>query len=250
MIYLRNSDLKINNVPVAFAQIYNYDGINDSIGFTEYVIKETDDKYFIVGWANSIEEFNNKSDSYLDSGYIYVEIHKKPYKQWDYKTKTETERSVDEVEQVICHAILQELIHTDTVYSGYLQLGTSRPIKNLLALNTFEPEDLGSILQMCLMVNPVKDPQLITPEVDISVVAGGNLANNGTGKKQFSKVTEYQKLQDREKFLIEQINALNAFPNGCITLADYSRQYNSDAIDDKTAELIQSHIKLVLGMMK
>jgi hypothetical protein len=190
---------KFNSISCA-----DWNQVNTNLEFDELAIKEDEDFYYLYGQftkATDITKVGDK-DWKFEPQLLTLKIAKKDYQKYSMKEKKRIPVSQSRVEKY--YSKVFSGMNLTVIYSGKIQLQDSGFIDALLTgvdpnNNNVLPD---AVLEMMASgfhaFKVVDEPTIIKPdEIKLPTKSGGNW---GSGKSQ----TEYEKLGDRVKFVIEQ----------------------------------------------
>lgn len=239
MLYIRDNQSKINDKPLYFAEIYDYDKANTNVVFDEFKIIEKDNTYLIIGKVNNIDKFNAKNvNNYNEAGeFIYIVIHKEPYKQYNAISKQYNERSLDSFEIAIGLLIKYQQLNLNQIYSGSILISE---ISHALSLKHF-PEIVDKALPKILenfKISSVVDPKFLKNEKIVFTSQNQNKVKSIT-----------QLYLEREAYILSKFQEIKSYLNlNANNLTELFFEYLQK--DDTTKYVIEKYLQWLTLIIK
>jgi hypothetical protein len=190
--------------------------LNSNLNFDELAVKSDDEFHHLFGWcvsATDIIKMGEKNFKW-EPQLLTFKIARKNYEKYDRTLKKRVPAEQSSTEKMFCK--LLESLNLEKVYKAKLSLQYNNIVEMVLTEKDGSgqvlPESMVSVLAAnFLVVSEVSEPEHIKLD-ELTLPAKGNWSGGGS-KGQ----TEYEKLNDRFKFISEQITL--AYPTAEIKSA-------------------------------
>jgi hypothetical protein len=166
----------------------DYANTNDDLDVTECLFKKIDTGVAILFALKNIK-ICFKPEQYQENQLCYLILHKEKYEVWT-KENPKTPTEPTELELFLLDLILEKkVVELDKLYTGTISLNSSSSV--IEAVKQFEKYDI-----LLKLTEKEGDPLFLKDATE---------SKNGFGKGGYAKnQTEYEKLQDRTKWIMEQ----------------------------------------------